>query len=78
MSTDNAKSVASAIVGARLDYCNSLLYGVSAANLYKLQRVQNTLALQWLPVNFIITYKIAILTYKVKLTRQPQYLSEYR
>ena len=84
-----------AIVGARLDYCNSLLYGVSSANLRKLQRVQNTLArvatgsikrdhimlvlqaLHRLPVNFRITYKIAILTNKVKQSRQPKYLSEY-
>ena len=95
MTTDIAKPVASAIVGARLDYCNSLLYGVSAANLYKLQRSQNTLArvvagtkkrdhitpvlqaLHWLPVPFRITYTIAILTYKVKLTRKTEYLSEY-
>ena len=41
MTTDIAKS---AIAGSRLDYCNSLLYGVSAANLHKLQRVQNTFA----------------------------------
>jgi hypothetical protein len=27
-----------------LDYCNSLLYGTSAANLVKLQRIQNSLA----------------------------------
>ena len=48
MSTDIAKSVASTIVDARLDYCSLLLYGLSAANLHKPQRVQNTLA-------FIIT-----------------------
>ena len=95
MSTNIAKSVASAIVGARLDYCNSLLYGVSAANLHKVHHVQNTVvrvvtgtkkrdritpvlqALHWLPVNFIITCKITILTYKVKLIRQPEYLLEY-
>ena len=44
MSTDIAKSDVSAVVGARLDYCNSILYGVSAASLHKLQRVQNILA----------------------------------
>ena len=43
-STNIAKSVTSAIVGARMDYCNSLLNRMSAANLHKLQRVQNTLA----------------------------------
>jgi len=31
-------------VGSRLDYCNSLLYGVSDTNLNKLQQVQNSLA----------------------------------
>ena len=95
MSTDIAKYVASAIFGARLDYCNSLLYEVSAANLHKLQRVQNTVArvvtgtknrdhtmpvlqgLRWLPATSRITYKIAILTYKVKLTRQQEYLLQY-
>ena len=32
------------IVGARVDYCNSLLYGTSECNLDRLQRVQNQLA----------------------------------
>ena len=39
-----AKTVACAIVGSRLDYCNSVLYGMSQTNFDKLQRVQNTLA----------------------------------
>ena len=33
------------MVGARLDYCNSLLYNASVGNLNKLQRVKSTLAL---------------------------------
>ena len=39
----HAKSIATSIVGARLDYCNSLLYGTSKCNLERLQRVQNQL-----------------------------------
>ena len=35
------KSIVQAIVMSRIDYCNSLLYGVAATNLSKLQRVQN-------------------------------------
>ena len=44
MGTVAAKSIATSIVGARLDYCNSLLYGTSGCNLDRLQRVQNQLA----------------------------------
>ena len=39
-----AKTVARCIVMSRLDYCNSLLYGVPSQNLNKLQRIQNNLA----------------------------------
>ena len=43
LTTEAAKMVAVAIVGSRLDYCNSLLAGTSASNLARLQMVQNTL-----------------------------------
>ena len=39
-----ARDIACAIIGVRLDYCNSLLHSVSARNLSVLQRVQNTAA----------------------------------
>ena len=42
--TDTAKTVASAIVGSCLGYCNSLLAGTSILNLSCLRLVQNTLA----------------------------------
>ena len=42
--TEASKTIAAAIVGSRLDFCNSLLAGTSVSNLACLQRVQNTLA----------------------------------
>ena len=42
--TEACKTVAAAIVGSRLDYCNCLLAGTSVSNLARLQLVQNTLA----------------------------------
>ena len=39
-----ANTIACSIVSTRLDYCNSLLYGTTASNIAKLQRVQNSLA----------------------------------
>ena len=44
ISNDTAKSVAQALVSSRLDYANSILFGVSKQNITKLQRSQNTLA----------------------------------
>jgi hypothetical protein len=36
---DTAVTLACSIVASRLDYCNSVLYGVTDANIVKLQRV---------------------------------------
>ncbi|KAK2174705.1 hypothetical protein NP493_782g00003 [Ridgeia piscesae] len=36
--------VVNAIITSRLDYCNALLYGTSAINITRLQRIQNTAA----------------------------------
>jgi len=44
LTVEAAKTAAAAIVGTRLDYCNSLLYGSMDRNLNRLQRAQNTLA----------------------------------
>jgi hypothetical protein len=38
------KTVACSMVGSRLDYCNSLFFGMTKSNFNKLQQVQNTLA----------------------------------
>jgi len=82
LAVDAAKTIASAIVGARLDYCNSLLLRTSEYNLDRLQRVQNRLArvvlpfsagatearreLHWLPIRQRITFKLATITYKAR------------
>ena len=41
---DTAVTLACSIVASRLDYCNSVLYGVTDANITKLQRVLKSLA----------------------------------
>ena len=44
LTTEASETIAAAIVGSRLDFCNSLLAGTSVSSLTRLQRVQNTLA----------------------------------
>ena len=44
LTTDAAKTLAQAFVGGRLEYCNSLLYGVSEDLLQRLQSIQNAAA----------------------------------
>ena len=88
-----ANVVACSIMCSRLDYCNSVLYGITAHNIGRLQLVQNSLArvvchapyrssatllrqsLHWLTIEARITFKIAVLTFKVQNHRQPTYLS---
>ena len=44
LSVDTANKLAVAFILSRLDYCNSLLTGLSEDKLYKLQRIQNNAA----------------------------------
>ena len=44
LSVSSAKLVATSIISSRLDYCNSVLMGLSAYNLHRLQCVQNRAA----------------------------------
>ena len=44
LNLDSAKLLATALVSSRLDYCNSVLYGIADIDLTRLQCVQNQLA----------------------------------
>ena len=44
LSEDMANLIASSLVSSRLDYANACLFGISAKNLSRIQRIQNTLA----------------------------------
>lgn len=44
LTLDNAKFLACALVASRMDYCNSLYYGLAEKDIKMLQRVQDTLA----------------------------------
>ena len=82
ISNDACAQLIHSLVTVRLDYCNSILYGLPDNSLYRLQKNQNTAAriwarlprfshisatlfdLHWLPIRYIITFKICILTYQ--------------
>jgi hypothetical protein len=44
LSPSVAITLANSLVSSKLDYCNSLYFGISTKNLSKLQRIQNSLA----------------------------------
>ncbi|KAK6181912.1 hypothetical protein SNE40_009690 [Patella caerulea] len=44
LNTDSIKLLVNSLIASRLDYCNSLLYGLPASSLRSLQKIQNTAA----------------------------------
>ena len=40
---DAVNTIVCSIVGSRLDYCDTILYGITESNLYRLQCIQNSL-----------------------------------
>ena len=43
LNQETAANIGRSVVSSRLDYCDLLMYGISRANMKKLQRVQNAL-----------------------------------
>ena len=82
---DSAKLPATALVSSRLDYCNSLLYGIADIDLTRQNQLAHLVtksppftrsipllrSLHWLPVRFRILFKINLLTYKTLRAKQP-------
>jgi len=91
LDSGTSKTIACAIVACRLDYANSVLTGISARNIHRHQRVQNSLArvvtrsttnstsalnvLHWLPILQRIDYKLATIVHRSLHNAYPQYLS---
>ena len=78
-----------AFISCRLDYCNSLLFGISDGLLRRLQSVQNAARrcdhitpvlrqLHWLPVRQRVVFKIAGLVHQSLVGLAPAYLADDR
>ena len=82
LSRKTTESLVHAFVSSKLDFCNSLMYGLSEVHIAKLQRVQNAAArlvlyyLHWLPIRYRIHFKILLLTFKCLHGLAPKYLSD--
>ena len=91
LSRQCAETLVHAFVSARIDYCNSILYGIP--DYHKLQRIQKAAArlvgqqsrychitpllfnLHWLPVKFRIVFKIHLITFKALKGLAPTYVA---
>ena len=80
LSDDACSQLIYALVTVRIDYCNSLLYGLPEYSLDRLQKILNTAAriLCRVPksVHQRVTFKILILTYQTYHGTAPQYLCD--
>jgi len=85
LTSEAAMTLVHSFVSTRLDYCNSVLYGIAANQLQRLQSVQNAAARlvtgtrrteHITPVRQRIVYKLATLVHKCLAGRAPAYLAE--
>ena len=94
LTTDATRNAIQTLITSRLDYCNSLLAGMPAAQVAQLQSIPNKAArlvsrtphsshitpvlnhLHWLPMDSLITYKIAVTVFKCLYNVALSYLVE--
>ena len=72
ISNDTAETVAQALVSSRLDYANSILFGVSKQNIMQLQRAQ--ILLTGYLLKQMIDFKICVLSFRTLIINSPAYL----
>ena len=58
LTVEACKTIAAAIEGSWLDYCNSLLAGASCSNMARLEHFQNTLSRVALPINLVLPHHV--------------------
>ena len=63
LSYDDRKSIVQAVIMSSIDYCNSLLVGVTSTQLSKLQRLQNAAARLVITSQSVITLLLHLLIY---------------
>ena len=88
LTSEVAVLAANALVSSRLDYCNSLLRGLSGFNQHKLQSIVTNhrkyahvtpilQKLHWLPVKYRCIFKTATLVYKFLHSGSPSYFEPF-
>ena len=93
LSISSCNRLVTAFILSRLDFCNSVLFGLPKEEICRLQRIQNSAArltlqkrkqdhvtpllreLHWLPVQFRLEYKLAVLTFRHFEETLPSYLA---
>ena len=80
LSRDVAKTSVQAFISSRLDYCNSVLYGVTARLITRTGRREHISPvlqeLHWLPIRRRVDFKLATLMLKSLHGCAPSYLSD--